>query len=92
MSMFDEHFYILIILLTYMYFYLMWLFVMCVSQMHFTRFVFFWKGLAIEVGDLGDATVFTVLPVALSHVNMDDNDIRITWQYGFSLIMHHYIS
>jgi hypothetical protein len=33
------------------------------------------EGLAIEVGGLGDATAFTVLPVALSHVNMDDNDI-----------------
>jgi hypothetical protein len=29
---------------------------------------FFWKGLAIEVGDLGDAVAFTALP--LSHVNM----------------------
>jgi hypothetical protein len=37
--------------------------------------VFFWKVFAIEVGGLGDATAFTVLPVALSHVNMDDNDI-----------------
>jgi hypothetical protein len=54
--------------------------------------VFFWKGLAIKVGGLGDATAFTVLPVALSHVNMDNNDIRITQQYGFALIMHHYVS
>jgi hypothetical protein len=54
--------------------------------------VFFWKGLAIEVGSLGDAIAFTVLPVALSHVNMDDNDIRITLQYGFARITHHYVS
>jgi hypothetical protein len=70
----------------------MWLFVTCVLPVHFTRVVFFLKGLAIKVGGLSDAIVFTVLPVALSHVNMDDNDIRITWQYGFALIMHHYIS
>jgi hypothetical protein len=45
-----------------------------------------------EVGGLGDATAFTVLLGALSHVNMYDNDIRITLQYGFALIMHHHVS
>jgi hypothetical protein len=52
----------------------------------------FWKGLAIEVGGLSDATVFTTLPVALSHVNMDDYDLRVTRQYGFALITYHYVS
>jgi hypothetical protein len=51
--------------------------------------VFFWKGLAIEVGGLGNTAVFTTLPVALSLVNMHDYDIGITQQYGFALITHH---
>jgi hypothetical protein len=42
-----------------------------------------------EVGGLGDAIAFTVLP--LSHVNMDDYDLQITLQYGFALITHHYV-
>jgi hypothetical protein len=40
--------------------------------------VFFWKGLAIEVGGLGDVVAFTTLPVTLSHVNMDDYDVGTT--------------
>jgi hypothetical protein len=54
--------------------------------------VFFRKGLAIEVGGLGDVVAFTALPVALSHVNVDDYDLGITRQYGFALITHHYVS
>jgi hypothetical protein len=54
--------------------------------------VFFRKGLANEVGGLSDAATFTALPVALSHVNMDDYDIGITRQCRFALITHHYVS
>jgi hypothetical protein len=49
----------------------------------------FWKVLAIKVGGLVDAVVFTALP--LSHINMDDYDLQITRQYGFALITHHYV-
>jgi hypothetical protein len=33
--------------------------------------MFFWTGLAIEIGGLGDVAAFTASSVILSHVNMD---------------------
>jgi hypothetical protein len=51
----------------------------------------FWKGLAIEAGGLGDTTAFRALPVAISYVNLDDYDLRITREYGFTLITHDYV-